>query len=115
MKKLFIASIAFAPVLTFAQAASTENNIGGLISKLGEFIAQLTPIAFAAAVLFFFYGLAKFILKSGEDQDSGRQMMIWGVIAIFVMASVFGLVSFLQSTFNIQNTDNIDVPTVNGL
>ena len=112
MKKIIIASIAFAPLMTFAQAASTNGSVGGLITKLGEFIAQLTPIAFAAAVLFFFYGLAKFILKSGEDQDSGRQMMIWGVIAIFVMASVFGLVKFLQTTFNIADTDSITVPSV---
>ena len=112
MKKFIIASIAFAPLMTFAQTSAGNSSVGGLITKLGDFIAQLTPIAFAAAVLFFFYGLAKFILKSGEDQDSGRQMMIWGVIAIFVMASVFGLVKFLQTTFNIADTDTITVPSI---
>ncbi len=110
MKKLIIAVGFVAPAIAFGQ-----NNVDGLIETVGRWIASLTPIAFAAALLFFFYGLAMFILKEGDDKEKGKSTMIWGVIAIFVMSSVFGLVSFMQNTLNLQNTDSIDVPSVNGL
>jgi len=108
MKKLVILAGALAPVMAFGQ----EANVDGLIGQIGGWVASLTPIAFALGLLFFFFGLAKFILKSGEDKESGKNMMIWGVVAIFVMASVFGLVRFLQSTFNISDNSSIDVPSI---
>jgi hypothetical protein len=38
--------------------------------------------------------------------------MIWGVIALFVMVSVWGLVNLLGDTFDIDQTDTINVPSV---
>ena len=85
------------------------SNLSGLITSVGDIINLLIPIVFALALLYFFWGLAKFILSSGEDKEKGKNIMIWGIVALFVMASVWGIVGFIQSALGV---DGGTAPTV---
>jgi hypothetical protein len=73
----------------------------GLLTNLTKIIGALIPVAFGLAVLAFFWGVAKYILQAGNPKvrEQGRQLMVWGVIALFVIASVWGLVNLLSTTF----------------
>ncbi len=55
------------------------------------------------ALIFFFWGLAKYILSAGDEEKKteGRNIMIYGVIALFVMVSVWGLTTLLGNTFGV--------------
>ena len=66
---------------------------------------------FALALLFFLWGLAKYIFAAGNEEakESGKRIMIWGIIALFIMASVWGIVAFLQDLFGVTDT-SITVP-----
>lgn len=71
-----------------------------LIKNIGSNI--LTPLAevmIALAVVFFLYGVVEFIAGagSGEKRTTGRKHMIWGIIGLFVMISVFGLMNLLAA------------------
>ena len=112
MKKIAISIAALlAPAL--ALAAETLTNFA---ETIGNVIATLTPIVVALALLFFFWGLAKYILSAGDEakQTEGRSIMIWGIIALFVMVSVWGLVQVLQQTFlgSTSSGDTIIPPAV---
>jgi len=53
----------------------------------------------ASVSLIFFWGLAKFIFRVGGDEnavETGRRLMIWGVIALFVMMAIWGITSFIE-------------------
>ncbi|PIR83701.1 hypothetical protein COU18_03440, partial [Candidatus Kaiserbacteria bacterium CG10_big_fil_rev_8_21_14_0_10_51_14] len=41
----------------------------------------------------------------GEEKSKGLQTMIWGIVAIFVMVSIWGLVRILQSTLGIRGDE----------
>lgn len=60
----------------------------------------------------FFYGLALYIFKAGDAgaNTQGIRLMIWGVIALFVMASIWGLVALLQQSFGVDNTTPATFP-----
>ena len=90
-------------------------NINTLVTSLGNIVELLIPIAFAVALLFFFWGLAQYILAAGSDEAKaqGKNMMIWGVIALFVMASVWGIVAFIGQALGIQQGTDITVPGIN--
>ncbi|PCI29648.1 hypothetical protein COB55_01755 [Candidatus Wolfebacteria bacterium] len=79
------------------------NNANDLIIAVGKLIGQLIPVAFSAALLLFFWGIAKFILSAGseEKQSEGKSIMLWGVIALFVMTSIWGIVRFLSQSLGI--------------
>ncbi len=97
MKKIVIsASLFLVPALAFAQ---TLSNVSRLIDSVRGIIDVLIPLVAALALLYFFWGLAQFILATGRgDEDArekGKNIMIWGIVALFVMVSVWGLVRFV--------------------
>lgn len=57
-------------------------------------------ILLALIILVFLWGLTKYMFKGqGSDtaRSEGRKLMLWGIIAIFVLTSVWGLVAVFTS------------------
>ena len=69
-----------------------------IIAGAGVLLKLLIPLTAAVALLYFFWGLAQFILVSGDEKlkTQGRSKMTWGVVALFVMTSIWGIIGFLQ-------------------
>jgi hypothetical protein len=109
IKKVLISISVLLPMTSYAVLDQTERISTAGLDIINRF---LIPIAFSLALLYFFYGVAKYIRSAGSDKDEGRKIMVWGVVALFVMSSVWGLVYFIRSEFGIINTDSpIKVPT----
>ena len=52
----------------------------------------------------FIYGVLILILsEGGEKKEEGKQFMMWGMVGIFVMVSVWGLVAIVSDTFQLDN------------
>jgi heme/copper-type cytochrome/quinol oxidase subunit 2 len=108
---LVIISVSAASIPHFL-AAQTED----IQSVFGIFLSILTaliPVIIGLALLYFFWGLAQYMLKVGDKtkQEEARNVMVWGVIIIFVMVSIWGLVGLLSATFNFNN-DIPDLPQI---
>lgn len=106
----FFTTIITLPLLAMAALEKTETFFLGV-----EYIVRsiLIPLVFALALLFFFWGVAKYIWSVGADKDEGKKIMIWGVVALFVMASIWGLVSFIQEQLGIDKKATTGtIPTI---
>ena len=77
-------------------------------------VNPLVWIIIGFAVVYFLWGVAKYILHSGDvkAREEGRNMMIYGIIAIFVMVSMWGFVNLLVATFGLNNDK---LPSTQGL
>ncbi len=61
------------------------------------------------ALVYFFIGVIQYMRKLGsKDQAEARHMLWWGIVALFVMVSVWGLVQILINSFGL---DNSTLPT----
>ncbi len=78
----------------------TPKDLKGFITLFIDLIKIIIPIIGALALWIFFWGLAKFIKNSGSEKaiEEGKDLMIWGIIALFVMVSVYGLVNLLYAS-----------------
>ncbi len=120
MKKFFGTGAALSLLAMPALALAQNDDLIDVFERIGELISVITPVIVALALLAFFWGLAMYVLNfSGEDKDKkkGRDMMVYGVIVLFVMVSVWGLVQVLQNTFLSGSPENElqDVPCVEGV
>ena len=86
------------PMMAMAQTDATD-----IVNTIGNLISQITPVLVGLALLYFFWGLAKYVLSAGDEDSKaeGRNIMIWGIIALFVMVSVWGLVQVVASTLGV--------------
>lgn len=77
-----------------------------IIQIIKDLINTLLPVVIALTLLVFIYGIFKMVL-SGDDtkgREEARGYIIFGIIALFVMVSVWGLVNILVSTLYLNNT-----------
>ena len=97
---LTILTILYSFVPSVALAVTTPTDFKSFVMLVVNIINLTIPVVGALVMLVFFWGLAKFIFNAGNDDklEDGKKLMYWGVIAIFVMFSVWGLVSFLYSS-----------------
>ena len=88
-----------------------EGAFGTLLGNINEFILNPTILVlFAVAFTFFFWGVASFIKstgKGGEDFDKGKRNLLYGLIGLVVMFSVYGLINLILGTFGIETPDII--------
>jgi len=95
-QKITILSLIFFPFVTHAQS-----NVNELIGKFLAIVNRLVPLIIAIAVLAFLWGMLRYVVSdSPEKRKEAIGVIIYGVIAIFVMVSVWGLVNVLVDTFN---------------
>ncbi len=112
MKKFIIPVLVFTPFLASAQAFG---NVNTLLVGFKTLVDTATPIVVGLALLGFFWGLAVFVFNAANEEKraEGRSVMIWGVVALFVMMSVWGLVRFIGIAVDIPTDGGtMSVPTV---
>ena len=92
------------PFMASAQADATE--AVGFLDAIQVFIAAALPVILSLAVLLFLWGLVKYMTNADdpEARASSRGLMIWGVVIIFVMISLWGLVNFIASLTGLDST-----------
>lgn len=113
---VFLGSLSIITIPLVASAQQLQP-IRTLIGSLGFVVNALIPLIMAGAVVAFFYGLAHHLwnrgdLASGASDKGHRNYMIGGLIALFIMASLWGIIKVVQNAFDIQAGGNIQPPTV---
>jgi len=108
------AALFLLPAMAFAQSLGNIDNI--LQSVLRILQSTLLPIVAALALIYFFWGLAKFILSAGDEEarKQGQRIMLWGVVALFVMVSVWGIVRFIGNAIGIGTDSSVPIPQAPG-
>ena len=113
MKKFAVLAATWAlPLLAAAQVRS----IYDAGTKITEIInGVLVPMIFAIAFIVFIWGIVQaFLLKDEEAREKGKSYILWGIIAMFIMVSVWGLVNILVGTFNLSSGGPSFIPGAPG-
>lgn len=66
-------------------------------------VAAFLPLIFAAAFLYFLWGVFKFMQASdSKDKGQAKNRILMGLIGLFVMVSVWGIIKIVTNTLGIQ-------------
>jgi len=106
MKKIITGVLLLGPVIptvAFAQALTQVNTI---VTSFGTIVNALLPVLLGLAVVVFFWGLIKYIANASDEaaKESGKSLMIWGMIALFVMVALWSILGFVQTQLGITGT-----------
>lgn len=102
MKKFsyFTALSMVAPLSAFA-AINTVWDIFGFIKRI---LDAILPLIIAIAVVWFIWGVFQYVVAVNDEKKSAaKDKIIYGIIGLFIMISVWGLVNILVRTFGLSN------------
>jgi hypothetical protein len=74
---------------------------------IGAINTLVIPVVIALAFVAFVWGVVNYFFINGEDEGSreeGKQFILYGVLGLAVLLSVWGLVNMLLSTLGILPT-----------
>lgn len=109
MKKILFSTVAFlSPVLAFAQI-NAGNSITGQISDADDVVSRILSffnvaiyILISLAVLFIIWKIVMHFIKGeGTEKQENLKEIGWGVLGLFIILSIWGLVNILVRTFSL--------------
>lgn len=108
IKKLL--PLAWLAVPFIASAQTIEN----IVAKIQSIATLLVPIFITIALIYFIYGVIKYITAGGEEEErkKARNTIIYGIIGLFAIVSVWGLITILNRFFGVSSGGTIPRPII---
>lgn len=71
-----------------------------VINLANVVLNPLLKLLFAAALLYFIWGVFQYLLNADSDsgRSTGRQHILWGIIGMAIMAGAFGILEIASRT-----------------
>ncbi len=102
MRLLYTAFIiATLPGIAIA-AVAAPRDFKGFVGIITNIISTLVVFIFALTFLVFMWGIIKNWIMGGGDTEgveSGKKIVLTGIIALVVMSSIWGILYLLQTSF----------------
>ena len=108
MKKLTLLGLALLPSTVFAADLEVA------INNVAEIVNVAVTIIVTLIIIFFFWGLLKYIQDPGSEDWKKR--LVWSVLALFVMVGIWGIVQIVGDTFGVETggpAPDVKVPKAN--
>lgn len=74
-----------------------------ILENIKTFILNpIIGLLFAVALVLFLYGWVEYLYqgKVGENRDQAVQNIIWGVVGMAIMVSVYGIMTIITGTID---------------
>jgi hypothetical protein len=102
------------PSLVRAQQGPDLSYLTAAIGSVGDIVTKLIPLVIAIGLLVFIWSVIKFIANShdAEARSAGLRQMGWGIVGLFAIVSVWGIVSLLANIVGITPVTALVLPTI---
>lgn len=75
-----------------------RDGVSGIVGCIAGFFNTAIGLIISAAVVYIVWG-AFTMIRSEEKREEGKRVILYGIIGLFVMVSIWGFVNILARTF----------------
>lgn len=78
------------------------------LNKVNVFILNpLILLAFTLSTVYLLYGIVRFLSLEAVDKSrkEAKDAILWGLVGMFIMVSVYGIIHFVLASFGISTSD----------
>ncbi len=84
-----------------------------LLERIQTYVVDpIIAVIFTLGLLLFFVGIVEYLweIKDGKTDGDGRQHLIYGLVGMLVMVSVYGIINMIINTFQLD--DAVDISRI---
>jgi len=100
------------------QVYAQSDPLMSLMGRINKFVVNpLIVLMFSVALVLFVFGLFNFF-GSKEDTEAlakGKSHMLWGIVGMAIMVSVFGIMNFITGTIGLKGINPATTGSVDNL
>lgn len=104
------------PMLTQAQTLDDAGAATGFLQSILGFInGTVIPFILGIAFLFFVYGMFKFFIAGGaneEEKEKGKSLLIYSILGFVLIIVFWGIISLVASFTGLDGQQGIDTNLV---
>lgn len=80
-------------------AVAEPQTLADIINLFTDIGLVIIPFLGVVAFLLFVWGVARFIKSAGSEKEikDSKNLIIWGIVGLFILITIWGLISFLKS------------------
>ena len=106
---IFLTSI---PLITSAQSPDPAP-VNQVLTNFLTLLNVVIRILITSAFVVFGWGIVKLIFSANDPKkiEQAKYIILWGIIGIFVLASMTGILAFIKNYLGIKNNTPIQPPT----
>jgi len=99
------------PFVSFAEDLKDINSVAKKATSIGNLVIEL---AISLAVIWIIVGVVRYFImgKDGEDRSAAGMNILYGVIGLFVILSIWGFVYLFTNTFKFASNEK---PSFDGI
>ena len=88
--------------------------LAALLGAIASIVGALVPILVTLALAVFFWGLVRYLWgeKGVLNHEEGKKLMQWGLVTLFVMVSVWGIIDLAQTALNLDKNAQGKAPQI---
>lgn len=121
MKKILVSVSTFLlPAAAFAAQPvglatnGSLRNVDSVIQFVTALLRFAVPFLISLAIVYFLWAIVGFIQGAGDEKKraGAKAQLIYSVIALAVMVSVYGLINFVTSSVGLDSNSGISIPNL---
>jgi hypothetical protein len=114
MKRAFsLLALAGLPLVSYAQSLNLSP-VQKIISAIATLVGTLVPVLVTLGLVVFLWGLVRYLWGGGSKPDiaNAKKLMMWGLVTLFVMISVWGIIDLMQRSLDIDKNATGRAPQI---
>lgn len=91
---------------------SADSKLNTILNNIQDTLGIIIKIFVTLALVVFIWGVVRFIAAAGNPQQirQAKGIMLYGIIAIAILAMMTGIIAFLQTYFGVSGGQPINIP-----
>ncbi len=100
MKKILPTLLLLIPSIANGQSLSQISNVNNLATRIAGIGNIITYLLVGLAVIYIVWHVVQYFIKAeGGDRKEVGMNILWGIVGLFIIVSLWGLVNILVNTF----------------
>ena|SRR3989338_8934841 len=87
------------------------NGLSSILCRIAELLNYVLPVLIVLGVVYFVWGVVRYVIGDSEEaKKKGRNTIIFGIIGLTVIVSLWALVYVVVNTFNLRRNNYAPTP-----